>query len=41
MPIPNGPKTYRELAELLRGRIEGGDYPPGSTLPSIADLMET
>ena len=41
MPIPNGPKTYRELAELLRGRIEGGEYPPGSTLPPITDLMET
>ena len=41
MPIPNGPKTYRELAELLRGRIEGGEYPPGAPLPAITELMET
>lgn len=41
MPKPNGPKTYRELAELLRGRIEGGEYLPGHPLPSITELMET
>lgn len=41
MPIPNGPTTYRELAELLRGQIEGGEHPPGSTLPPITELMET
>lgn len=40
MPIPNGPTTYRELAELLRGQIEGGEYPPGSDLPSIPELMD-
>lgn len=40
MPIPNGPKTYRELAELLRGRIEGGEYPPGAALPTISELMQ-
>lgn len=40
MPIPNGPTTYRELAELLRGQIEGGEYPPGATLPTIPELME-
>lgn len=40
MPIPNGPTTYRELAELLRGQIEGGEYPPGAALPPIQDLME-
>jgi len=40
MPIPDGPKTYRELAELLRGRIEGGEFPPGRALPPIAKLME-
>ncbi|MER8003051.1 GntR family transcriptional regulator [Streptomyces sp. NPDC095613] len=41
MPIPDGPTTYRELAELLRGRIEGGEYPPGEKLPNIEELMET
>jgi GntR family transcriptional regulator len=40
MPIPNGPTTYRELAELLRGQIEGGEYPPGAPLPSIPELMD-
>ncbi|WP_078853925.1 GntR family transcriptional regulator [Streptomyces sp. FxanaA7] len=40
MPIPDGPKTYRELAQLLRGRIEGGEFPPGSGLPAITKLME-
>src|SRR5688500_728403 len=41
MPIEDGPKTYRELAELLRGQIEGGEYPPGESLPPITKLMET
>ncbi|MFE4915834.1 GntR family transcriptional regulator [Streptomyces sp. NPDC056652] len=41
MPIPNGPRTYRELAELLRGQIEGGERPPGAMLPTIKELMET
>jgi GntR family transcriptional regulator len=32
---------YEELAADLRRRIEQGEYPPGSTLPSYAELMET
>jgi GntR family transcriptional regulator len=40
MPKPDGPQTYRELAELLKGRIEGGEYPTGSKLPSIQELMD-
>lgn len=40
MPIPNGPQTFRELAEVLRGRIEGGEYPPGAALPPITKLMK-
>ena len=41
MPIPGGPKTHRELAELLRGQIEGGDLAPGEKLPKIEKLMKT
>lgn len=41
MPIPGGPTTHRELAELLRGQIEGGEYAPGAQLPNIEDLMST
>jgi len=41
MPNPDGPTTYRELAELLRGQIEGGEYAPGEKLPKIEELMET
>lgn len=40
MPNTDGPRTYRELAELLRGRIEGGEYPAGALLPPISELME-
>ena len=29
---------YRDLAALLRERIDRGEYPPGSTLPKQADL---
>jgi DNA-binding GntR family transcriptional regulator len=31
---------YRQLAEIIRGRIEAGEYPRGSRLPSEADFME-
>jgi GntR family transcriptional regulator len=34
-----GPK-YRRIAEDLLARIEKGDYPPGSRLPTKAELME-
>ena len=29
---------YRQVAAVLRGRIESGEYPPGRRLPSINDL---
>ncbi|MFC0602318.1 GntR family transcriptional regulator [Streptomyces palmae] len=32
-------RGYRQLAEHLRQQINRGDYPPGSTLPRIIDLM--
>jgi DNA-binding GntR family transcriptional regulator len=33
-----GPK-YRQIADELRTRIERGDYPPGSRLPTKTELM--
>lgn len=39
MPERHDAPTYRQLAELLRGRIEGGEFPPGEKLPPITDLM--
>jgi GntR family transcriptional regulator len=35
---PAGPK-YRQIAEDLRARIEAGEYPPGTRLPTKAELM--
>jgi GntR family transcriptional regulator len=35
---PAGPK-YRQIAEDLRAQIASGEYPPGSRLPTKADLM--
>jgi DNA-binding transcriptional regulator YhcF (GntR family) len=34
----SGPK-YRQIADDLRTRIESGEYPPGSQLPTKAELM--
>ena len=31
---------YRQLAEIIRGRIASGEYPKGSRLPSEAEFME-
>ena len=31
---------YRELAARLREKINDGTYPPGSTIPTLEDLME-
>jgi DNA-binding GntR family transcriptional regulator len=36
----SGPK-YRQIADDLRARIDSGEYPPGSQLPTKADLMAT
>jgi GntR family transcriptional regulator len=36
-PVP----PYRQVAAILRGRIESGDLAPGRRLPSIADLVQT
>jgi GntR family transcriptional regulator len=41
-PVPLEPprSQYRQLADLLRGAIERGDYPPGSVLPSEPELSQ-
>ena len=31
---------YRQIAAILRGRIESGEYQPGQRLPGIHDLMQ-
>ena len=36
-PVP----PYRQVAAVLRGRIESGELAPGRRLPSIADLVQT
>lgn len=35
-PVP----PWRQLAALLRGRIESGELAPGARLPSITDLSQ-
>jgi DNA-binding GntR family transcriptional regulator len=41
-PVPLEPprSQYRRLADLLRGAIERGEYPPGSVLPSEPELSQ-
>lgn len=38
--MPAVPMSYREIADDLIERIEAGEYPPGSRLPSYAELKE-
>lgn len=33
-------RGYRDLASELRRRIDSGEFPPGSTLPRIVDLID-
>ena len=33
-------QRYEEIAADLRAKIESGEYPPGSQLPSRAELRE-
>lgn len=37
---PNSP-LYLQLRELIRSRIESGEYPPGTAIPSVGALAET
>ena len=42
--MPNwdaGEYVYVQLADDLAAKIESGDFPPGSRLPSEAELAET
>lgn len=40
MPTGRAGPDSRELAELIRGRIEGGEFAPEDTLPPITQWME-
>jgi GntR family transcriptional regulator len=31
---------YQQIASILRGRIQSGEYKPGQRLPSITSLMQ-
>jgi len=33
------PPKYRQIAGHLRARMESGEFPPDSRLPSVSDLM--
>jgi GntR family transcriptional regulator len=35
-PVP----LWRQLAAILRGRIESGEYPPGRPIPSESQLAQ-
>jgi DNA-binding GntR family transcriptional regulator len=35
-PIP----PYRQIAEILRGRIAAGEIPPGRRIPSLVELEQ-
>jgi DNA-binding GntR family transcriptional regulator len=32
--------VYRQLADIIRGRIESGRYPPGTLIPSIERIRQ-
>ena len=40
---PIGPKSplYLQLRELIRSKIENGEYLPGTAIPSVGALAET
>ena len=40
MPLEPQRSQYRQLADLIRAAIAGGDYPPGALLPSEPVLAE-
>jgi DNA-binding GntR family transcriptional regulator len=38
---PNSPEPkFRQLADILRGRIETGLYPPGTPIPSLKRIEQ-
>ena len=39
---PTGPVApYRQIAAILRSRIESGEYPRGTRIPTESELVET
>jgi GntR family transcriptional regulator len=39
---PTGPvPPYRQIAAILRARIESGEYPTGTRMPTETQLVET
>ena len=38
MPLESPRAQFRQLADLIRGGIESGEYPAGSTLPPEMEL---
>ncbi len=39
---PTGPvPPYRQIAEILRSRIESGEYPKGTRIPTESEIVET
>jgi GntR family transcriptional regulator len=39
VPVPVPSPSYREIAATLRGRIDSGEFAPGTRLPSVAELV--
>ena len=39
---PTGPvPPYRQIAAIIRARIESGEYPKGSRIPTESEIVET
>ena len=39
---PTGPvPPYRQIAAIIRARIESGEYPQGSRIPTESEIVET
>jgi DNA-binding GntR family transcriptional regulator len=38
---PTGPvPPYRQIAEILRSRIESGEYPKGTRIPTESEIVD-
>jgi DNA-binding GntR family transcriptional regulator len=39
---PTGPvPPYKQIAAIIRARIESGEYPKGSRIPTESEMVET
>ena len=39
---PTGPvPPYRQIAAIIRARIESGEYPAGTRIPTESEMVET